>query len=76
MFKLPSMGSAALLSAAAEKFVWSESIGKLAATALLSMVPMYEGRYAVPAMVALGLPPLASWLLAGVASTEIGRAHV
>lgn len=69
MFKLPSMGSAALLSAAAEKFVWSESIGKLAATALLSMVPMYEGRYAVPAMVALGLPPLASWLLAGVAST-------
>ena len=58
-----------MIEGAAQGFVWSENIGKIMGTSLLSMVPMYEGRYAVPAMIGLGMPPLFSWLLAAVAST-------
>ena len=57
------------VEAAAQGFAWSENVGKVLWTSLLSMVPMYEGRYAVPAMIALGMPPALSWLLAAVAST-------
>ncbi|MBQ8505846.1 MAG: small multi-drug export protein [Clostridia bacterium] len=67
MLKLPMNTS--LIAAATEKFIWSENLSKILWTALLSMVPMYEGRYAVPAMIGLGLPPAFAWLLAGVAST-------
>ena len=64
-----SMGGAQLLAAAANDFVWAENLGKVIGTALLSMVPTYEGRYAVPVMLKLGMPPLFTYLLAAVCST-------
>lgn len=63
-----SMARAPLM-AAAGNFVWTENLGKVLSTALLSMVPMYEGRYAVPVMLTLGMPPLFAYLLAAVCST-------
>ena len=60
---------APLMSAAAEGgFVWREHLGKIALTALLSMVPMFEGRYAVTAAVGMGMPPVFAYLLALIAS--------
>ena len=64
-----SLGGARLLTAAANDFVWAENLGKVIGTALLSMVPTYEGRYAVPVMLKLGMPPLFTYLLAAVCST-------
>lgn len=58
-----------LLSAAAEGFVWTQNLSKVLVTAVLSMVPMYEGRYAVPIMIELGMPSAAAWLLAALCST-------
>ena len=60
---------AALLSAAAEGgFVWNEHLRQILITALLSMVPMFEGRYAVTGMIATGMPPVFAYVLAVVAS--------
>ena len=64
-----SMGGMRLLSAAENSFVVSENLAKVLSTALLSMVPTYEGRYAVPVMLGLGMPPLFAYLLAAVCST-------
>ena len=64
-----SMGGMRLLSAAENSFVVSENLAKVLSTALLSMVPTYEGRYAVPVMLGLGIPPLFAYLLAAVCST-------
>lgn len=58
-----------LLEAAQSAFVWQEHMGKVMLTALLSMVPMYEGRYAVLTGVAMGMPTLFTYLLAFVASS-------
>ncbi len=69
MLKRLSMGGAQLLAAAANDFVWAENMGKVIGTALLSMVPMYEGRYAVPVMLKLGMSPGFAYLLAAVCST-------
>ena len=60
---------APLLSAAAEKgFVWREHTGKIILTAFLSMVPMFEGRYAVTVGVGMGMPPVFAYLLALITS--------
>lgn len=58
-----------LLEAAQSAFVWQEHMSKVILTALLSMVPMYEGRYAVLTGVAMGMPTLFTYLLAFVASS-------
>ena len=64
-----SMGGLRLLSAAENSFVVSENLSKVLLTILLSLVPTYEGRYAVPVMLGLGMPPLFAYLLAAVCST-------
>ena len=58
-----------LMEAAAKApFVWQEHTRKIIVTALLSMVPMFEGRYAVTVMVGTGMPPAFAYVLAVVAS--------
>ena len=64
-----SMGGLRLLSAAENSFVVSENLSKVLLTILLSLVPTYEGRYAVPVMLGLGMPPLFAYLLAAVCSS-------
>ena len=59
---------AALLEASGN-FVWRENLGKIIGTALLSMVPTFEGRYAVTVMLGYGIPPVFAYVLAVVAST-------
>lgn len=50
-------------------FVWQENISKILTTAFLSMVPTFEGRYAVPVAVAMGMPTLFAFLLAFICSS-------
>ncbi|MGX8705560.1 MAG: COG2426 family protein [bacterium] len=58
-----------LMEAAANRpFIWHEHMTKIIITALLSMVPMFEGRYAVTVMVGTGMPPVFAYILAVVAS--------
>ena len=57
-----------LMEMASQPFVWQEHTRKIVLTALLSMVPMFEGRYAVTVMLGLGMPPVFAYLLAVVAS--------
>ena len=64
-----SMGGLRLLSAAENSFVVSENLSKVLLTMFLSLVPTYEGRYAVPVMLGLGMPPLFAYLLAAVCSS-------
>ena len=59
----------AVLLEAAGGFVWREHLGKIITTALLSMVPTFEGRYAVVAMLRMGLPAVFAYLLAVICST-------
>ena len=59
----------AVLLEAAGNFVWREQMGKIAGTFLLSMVPTFEGRYAVPVMLGLGIPAGFAYVLAVVGST-------
>ena len=51
------------------EFIWSEHIGKIVTTALLSMLPAFEGRYAVSVGMAIGMPVVGTFLLALVFST-------
>ena len=53
----------------ATSFVWQENIGKILTTAFLSMVPTYEGRYAVPVAIAMGMPTVFAFLLAFICSS-------
>lgn len=69
MLKWTFLRGATLLEAAAEKFVWSERMGQVALAALLSMVPTFEGRYAVVAMLGMGMPVGFAYVLAVVCST-------
>ena len=69
MLKALSPRGMQLLTAAAEQLIWKEKQVEIILTALLSMVPMYEGRYAVPVMLGLGLPAVFTWLLAGICSS-------
>jgi len=64
-----NISGAFLMEAVSAAFVWQENIGKLASTAFLSMVPAFEGRYAVVTSIAMGVPPVFSYLLALVFST-------
>lgn len=52
-----------------EAFIWSEHIWEVVSTAFLSMVPMFEGRYAVATGIAMGMPPVYTYLLALLFST-------
>jgi len=58
-----------LFEATQTAFVWQEHMGKLITTALLSMVPTFEGRYAVATSIAMGVPPVFAYFLALVCST-------
>lgn len=59
---------APLMEAANRPFIWQEHTRKIIITALLSMVPMFEGRYAVTVMVGTGMPPVFAYILAVIAS--------
>ena len=61
--------SGPLLAAASGAFVWQEHTRKIITTALLSMVPTFEGRYAVTVALGMGMPPVFSYLLALLCSS-------
>ncbi|MBQ8111500.1 MAG: small multi-drug export protein [Clostridia bacterium] len=58
-----------LLAAAQTAFVWQEHTREIITAALLSMVPTFEGRYAVAVAVRMGMPAVFSYLLALVCSS-------
>lgn len=51
------------------EFIWAQHLGQIITTALLSMVPTFEGRYAVVVGVGMGMPAVFAYLLALVFST-------
>ena len=57
------------LEAAAGTFVWTEHLAKVLTTAALSMVPTFEGRYAVVTGIAMGMPVVFTYLLAFLCSS-------
>ena len=57
------------LMTAAEPFVWRAHTGKILTAALLSMVPTFEGRYAVAVAIGMGMPKLFAYLLALICSS-------
>ena len=57
------------LTAAAEPFVWQAHTGKIVTAALLSMVPTFEGRYAVAVAIGMGMPAVFAYLLALICSS-------
>lgn len=57
------------LLAAAGDFVWRENLSKIIVTTLLSMVPTFEGRYAITIMLRMNMPILLAYGLAVVGST-------
>ena len=63
------MRGAMLLQAAGEKFTWAANSKEILITALLSMVPMFEGRYAVTVMLGMGMPAGQAYVLAALCST-------
>ena len=65
----PILTSSRLLEAVNGAFVWQENMSKVVATALLSMVPTFEGRYAVVTSIAMGVPAGFAYCLAFVASS-------
>lgn len=60
---------ARLLEAAPAAYVWTENMGKVVATFLLSMVPTFEGRYAVVTAIAMGMPVMFAYWLAVIGSS-------
>ena len=50
-------------------FVWQEHMSEVLLTAFLSMVPFFEGRYAILTTVKMGMPALFVYLLAFVCSS-------
>lgn len=60
---------ARLLEAAPAAYVWTENMGKIISTALLSMVPTFEGRYAVVTAIAMGMPVMFAYWLAVISSS-------
>ncbi len=58
-----------LLAEANAAFVWQEHTRKIITTALLSMVPTFEGRYAVTVALGMGMPAVFSYLLALICSS-------
>ncbi|MBR1821605.1 MAG: small multi-drug export protein [Clostridia bacterium] len=61
--------NANLLAAAQSAFVWREHTRQIVTAALLSMVPTFEGRYAVAVAVRMGMPAVFSYLLALICSS-------
>ena len=61
--------SPAPLAFAQGAFVWQEHTREIITTALLSMVPTFEGRYAVTVALGMGMPPVFSYLLALICSS-------
>ena len=55
-------------AAISQPFVWQEHARKILIYILLSLVPMFEGRYAVAGMVLQGVPPLVAYPIAVVVS--------
>ena len=60
---------AAVLLDAAGSFVLGEHLKEIVITALLSMVPTFEGRYAVTVMLGYRMPAVFAYLLAVICST-------
>ena len=58
-----------LLLDAAANYVWTENLTQVVLAALLSMVPTFEGRYAIVAMLGMGMPAGFAYVLAVVFST-------
>ena len=50
-------------------FVWQDHTEKIITTMLLSMVPTFEGRYAVTIALGMGMPAVFSYLLALICSS-------
>ena len=50
-------------------FVWGENMGKIITTALLSLVPTFEGRYALAVAQGIGMPVIPAFLIALICST-------
>ena len=69
MFDKLFLNPTALLAAADKAFVWQEHTREIITTALLSMVPTFEGRYAVAVAVRMGMPAVFSFLLALICSS-------
>jgi len=63
------LADAASTPAVQQAFVWSENLGKVVSVALLSMLPAFEGRYAVLVGQVMGMPLLPTFMLAFVMST-------
>jgi len=61
--------NAMLLEATAERFIWNENLAKVIVAVLLSMVPTFEGRYAITVMLGMGMPAGFAYVLAVVCST-------
>ena len=55
-------------AAVRQSFVWQEHSQKIMIYIMLSLVPMFEGRYAVAGMVLQGVPPLLAYPIAFVVS--------
>lgn len=53
----------------AATFVWQDHIGKIVTTGLLSMVPTFEGRYALTVGIAMGMPVIFAYTLAFICSS-------
>ena len=53
----------------AGNFLWREHLKEIIITGLLSMVPTFEGRYAVAVMLGMGMPALFAYILAVIGST-------
>ena len=58
-----------LLLDAAANYVWTENLTQVILAALLSMVPTFEGRYAIVAMLGMNMPAGFAYVLAVVFST-------
>ena len=50
-------------------FAWGENLGKIVLTALMSMIPAFEGRYALAVAQGMGKPAVPAFLIAFVFST-------
>ena len=50
-------------------FAWGENLGKIVLTALMSMIPAFEGRYALAVAQGMGMPAIPAFLIAFVCST-------
>ena len=56
-------------NAAAAAFSWAANSKEILIHGLLSMVPIYEGRYAVTTMIGMGMPAGVAYILAVICST-------